>query len=70
MEKINVTRARKLFNSGKHIIIVPCKCSPESIFAYHAIPEFIYGSFDQMIAEFSYYNCNAETGRLLNYYLV
>ena len=70
MKKIRKNTARKLYNMGKSIIILPCKCRPGSMWLHgfeikKTAPQ---NDFDRLINEFEYYNCNAETGRYTAYY--
>lgn len=72
MTKINKTAARNLYNLHRSFIIVPCKCAPTSMFASTIDGRWyrpINRAFDSFVAEFTYYNCNAETGRYCHFYI-
>lgn len=71
--RINKTKARKLFNKNIGIYIVPCKVACN--FSNMWIQPFIINnqagfSFDQLVNNFEYYNCNDnETGLYAAYYV-
>ena len=84
MEKIkSITTAKKLFEAGAKIRIVPNKISPNNIWGLYAdikkmdsVPlESIYdinyyNNFNHIINDFKYYNCNNETGLYCSFYLL
>ena len=70
MEKINKSTARKLFDSKKPVVIIPCKCHPESVwFTGFEMENDGSRTFDQFVNEFTYYNCNYELGRYPAFYV-
>lgn len=70
MKKINKTVARKLFNSKKPVIIIPCKCHPGGVwFTGFEMENDGSRSFDQFVNEFTYYNCNSELGNRPAFYV-
>lgn len=72
MIKIRKNTARKLFNSGKELLIMPCKCAPGAAWLMGFTickNNFEYCDFDSLINEFEYYNCNSECGKYTAYYI-
>ena len=84
MEKIkSITTAKKLFDKGAFIRIVPNKMRPDNMWGLYndikkidSIPiEAIYdinyyNNFNRIINDFKYYNCSNETGLYLHFYLL
>lgn len=70
MKKIRKNTARKLYNMGKSILILPCKCHPGAMWlhGFEIRKTDPKNDFDRLINEFEYYNCNAETGTYTAYY--
>lgn len=72
MKRIRKDKARKLYNDGIAITIVPCKVSPYSMW-YSGVRMVNHPDapreFDSYINEFEYYNCNNETGRYTAFYI-
>ena len=72
MVKIRKNQARKLFNEGHELIIIPCNCSPNGVWVsgFRICKANLENSdFDRLINEFEYYNCNSELGRYTHYYI-
>mgnify|MGYP003391799617 FL=1 len=72
MVKIRKNTARKLFNEGHALIIIPCNCSPNGFWVkgFRICKTKLENSdFDRLINEFEYYNCNSELGRYTHYYI-
>jgi hypothetical protein len=78
-KKVNITKARRLYNEGITIYIVPCKVFPDfnnnwiKPFDLN-IKEFLkenekYNNFDSRINNFAYYNCNSELGNYIHFYI-
>lgn len=61
-KRINKKAARKLYNSGVEILIIPCKCSPLAAWFTGITLNNTGRPFDVLVNEFIYYNCNYETG--------
>ena len=62
-KRIRKNAARALFEQHKPVIIIPCKCRIGSAwFTGHEMVNDGSRGFDQFVNEFSYYNCNYETG--------
>lgn len=77
--RIPKTRARKYYNSGLKIILLPCKVS-ESILTDHTWLkpteisifdcEYYTHKFDRTVSEYIYYNCNnTQVGKYPHYYI-
>lgn len=69
MKKINKTVARKAFNDGKAVVLVPCNMQPKfglmvSKNDYHG-----YDDFDKLNRAFTWFQCNNECGKYPHYYL-
>ena len=72
MVKIRKNTARKLFNEGRELVIIPSNCSPNGAWVkgYRICKNNLENSdFDRLINEFEYYNCNGELGRYTHYYI-
>ena len=70
--RINKSEARKLYNLGKPIMILPCNANPNSPwFSNSMISKESGRDFDALVNEFIYYNCNtSELGRYPAFYVV
>lgn len=70
MYKITRGMARKLYNEGTEIMIIPDRVRPDGILASWITKptgdNFI--SFEQVCNAIHYYNCSPETGMTLVYY--
>lgn len=66
-ERVSKSEARKLYESGKVLVLTASKISPESQLA---LPVANRGtaSFDSIVNSFSYYNCTTDTGRDVYYW--
>ena len=72
MTKIRKNTARKLFNDGQELIIIPCKCAPGGAWltGFRICKNDLENAdFDRLINEFEYYNCNAEMGKYTAFYI-
>lgn len=67
MTRIKKSMARKLFEEGKSVIFCANNMRPE--FGVMISKEDGYNKFDTVVASFSYYNCNAECGWRVAYYI-
>lgn len=70
MVKITKGMARKLYNDGKEIMIIPSRVRPNGILASWTSkpvddPE---ADFEKLCNAIFYYNCSPETGMTLVYY--
>ena len=69
MIKITKGMARKLYNKGEEVMIIPNRIRVNSPLASWVIkPEDNSVSFEQMCNAIHYYNCSPETGMSLVYY--
>lgn len=73
-KKVNKTQARKLFNEGHSIFLVPCKARFGSMY-YGNGCEIVKtvndeGAFDRAVDEFTYYNCTSQTVGLYPAYYI
>lgn len=69
MMKITKGMARKLYNQGEEVMIVPNRIKTNSpLAAWITKPEDNSVSFEQMCNAIHYYNCSPETGMVLAFY--
>ena len=70
--RINKREARKLYNLGRSITILPCKANPNSPwFSNSMISKESDRDFDALVNEFTFYNCNtSELGHRPAFYVV
>lgn len=70
--RINKSEARKLYNLGRPIVVLPCKANPNSPwFSNSTVSKESGRDFNTLVNEFIYYNCNtAELGRRPAFYIV
>ena len=69
--RINKSEARKLYNLGRPIAVLPCKANPNSPWFSTVSKESTDKDFDTLVNEFIYYNCNtSELGRRPAFYVV
>lgn len=72
-DKLTKTQAKKVLDLGGIIIIAPCKCNVLGLFSMQVKKADIienYGSFENLINHFSYYNCNSELGKKPSFYIL
>ena len=70
MNKIDKARARKEYNAGRNVYLLPSKAVPGSMWIQHYMVNNSCGKdFEAILNEFSYYNCTKETGLRVNYYI-
>lgn len=71
LRKINKLTARKIFNEGHKVFLIPCKCRTNSVWQTGCwIDNTTFDrSFDSIVDEFEYYNCNKELGTYSAYYI-
>lgn len=73
-ERIDKREARKLFDAGETILLVPSNMSFYDNIRWSCaytinkadVDEF--GNFDTLINSYMYYNCNNETGKYIKFY--
>jgi len=69
MIKITKGMARKLYNEGTEIMVIPNRIRVDSPLAgWITKPEDNSVSFEQMCNAVHYYNCSPKTGMTLAYY--
>ena len=69
MVKITKALARKMYNNGEEIMIIPSKIRPNSMLAsWIRKTEQEDGDFEKLCNAIFYYNCSPETGMNLVYY--
>lgn len=72
--RISKTVARKLYNTGRDVLFIPCNLNPENNFYNLGIWEnkklaSQYDSFEKLVNSFEFYNCNNETGKYTAFYI-
>ena len=74
-KKLNKTQARKLYNAGQTIMLVPCKVNPNNMWGIghyfsNAEGDGFERDFDKVVSYYSYYNCQYnELGKYCAYYI-
>ena len=80
-KRVNKPTARKMYNSGYSIQLLPCKVNSFMVFDKNykgfIIPVLISSEtsshsenkFDRTVNDFEYYNCNAELGYYSHYFV-
>ena len=69
MKRISMAAARRLFNKGIEIYMLPSKSVIGNIWI---LPIGIHQdgiSFEAHVNEYRYYNCSAETGKRVHFYI-
>ena len=72
MKRITMTQARKLYNKGTKIYLMPSKAVPGSIWILPTRISMIDHNpkaFDSEVNAYRYYNCTAETGKRVHFYI-
>lgn len=78
MVKINKAKARKMYNAGFEIALLPCKVSAAAFEVHGWIRPITINfetskdsinRFDRTVDAYQYYNCNAECGYYPAYYV-
>ena len=69
MIKITKGMARKLYNEGKEVMIIPSRIRTDSMLASWIVkPDNDDTDFEKVCNAIHYYNCSPETGMTLVYY--
>lgn len=73
-KRITKKEARKLFDSGNALVVIPCKLAPFTPWHMECIidgfnKESEDRTFDRIINAFIFYNCNYETGYYPAFYI-
>ena len=70
MVKVTKALARKMYNEGEEVMIIPNKIRPNGILAsWTRKPDNEDGDFEKLCNAIFYYNCSPETGMNLAYYV-
>ena len=73
LKRVSKKSARKLFDKGNTLLLVPCKIRPDNMFGIgvyvNANADTFGDDFDKVVHYFEYYNCNSETGLYTSYYV-
>lgn len=69
MKRISMATARRLFNKGIEIYMLPSKVAVENIWILPANLHKGDSSFDVQVNAYRYYNCSAETGNRIHFYI-
>ena len=79
-KKVNKPTARKLYNNGITVYLLPCKVSEVALTSKNSWVNPIEISlltcahsankFDRTVNEYEYYNCNAELGYYPHYFVL
>lgn len=70
--KIRKTKARKLFNEGQVIYLLPCKMRVDNVWQkpHEVVKSEENNDFDKVVNSFEYYNCQYnETGKYTAFYI-
>ena len=68
MVKITKALARKMFENGEEIMIIPDRMKVTSPMAIWVTKQAEADTFDKLCNAIFYYNCSPETGMSLTYY--
>lgn len=78
-KRVNKPTARKIYNQGCSILLLPCKVNESVLDGLHPWikpceiniinSESFENNFDRAVVNFEYYNCNAELGYYAHYYV-
>ena len=69
MVKITKALAKKMYDNGEEVMVIPSRVRPTSLLAlWTKKPDDSSVTFEQLCDIVFYYNCNPETGMTLSYY--
>lgn len=78
-KRVNKPTARKIYNHGCSIMLLPCKVNESALDGSHPWvkpceiniidSKSFENKFDRAVVNFEYYNCNAELGYYAHYYV-
>ena len=69
-ERVSKTTARRHYNNGESIILLPVKCYSD-MFAFETKENYNkVRTFENLVNEFEYYNCNYECGYYAAFYII
>lgn len=70
LKKVNVTSAKKSFENGQTVYLLPNKVRLDNAWIKpFAIDDSQGRTFDKVVNDYKYYNCNSETGNNVAYYI-
>lgn len=68
--RISKKAAKKLYDTGVLLHIVPCNMDPESVFYNYHVQKFGTETFEKVVNAYEIYNCfNAQTGKYAAFYI-
>lgn len=69
-ERAQKRTAERLYNEGENIYIIGCNMHPENLWEAPTMINNVTGrSFEQILNEVEYYNCDSDRGHYLSYYI-
>ena len=68
-KRVNVAKARRLFNEGKTVYMCANKCAFDSQYFGACAFNKDSCSFDNVCNEFRYYNCDRERGKHIRFFV-
>lgn len=69
LERVSKRTARRHYNNGELIILLPVKCYSEQFAFETGENHNEVKEFDKLVNEFEYYNCNHECGYYAAFYV-
>lgn len=70
MIRVNKQKARRLFNEGKDVLVYPALANLNSPWIHPCeINKYMTHTFDEIVTEFEFYQCNAEMGYYAKFYV-
>lgn len=72
--RVNKTVARRLYNNGCDVLLLPCNIRPDSIHIFLGVWENVnllgqYESFDKLCDWYQIYNCCNQYGKYISFYI-
>lgn len=68
-KKISKNKAKELLKNGKNVFMMPCKMNPDGLYLKPCLLNNDV-DFESQVNSCMYYNCNAETGKTLSFYIL
>ena len=73
IKRIDKRTAKKLYNNGKDVLFIPCNLRPDNMWGLgiwqNKDLNGQYDDFDKLVMWYSWYNCTAETGKYISFYV-
>ena len=73
LQRIDKRQARRLYNAGYDVLFLPCNMNPVSLWGMGIWQNLTdwgqYKDFDTLCNWYTWYNCTAETGRYIAFYI-